>query len=359
MAILSSYLKTFRQLLFGFPAEEGYKPQTAPGEIIRKNFDKVRVRGELHAGKESEFNAETHAEVRKQPGKDFVIMNFADIHFSDFGYRIPFSIPTQAYMNRLVKKIKPDMIILSGDMVCSDASFFSIRRLTDIMESFDIPWAPLMGNHDSEGNCDRNFLADIMMKGPHCLMKKGPSDAGVGNYTVDITEGENTVHSLVLIDSYKEFRPDATCDWYEKATEGVEGEISVHMHIPPAEEVAAWDEVKTSGGTKTEKPGCYGECHEEICPQGKEEGSTKNLFDVIRNSGAGYIFSSHDHMNNFSVPYEGVRMTQCMKIGKGSGFQHGFNGTTLIKISSAGISEIRQITKKFGVIKTLYSINCR
>lgn len=40
------------------------------------------------------------------------------------------------------------------------------------MDSFQIPWAPINGNHDGEGNADFNWIADEFLKSKYCLLKK-------------------------------------------------------------------------------------------------------------------------------------------------------------------------------------------
>lgn len=59
------------------------------------------------------------------------------------------------------------------------------------MESFGIPWAPIFGKHDDEGNCDLNFIADTMLTAPNCILKKGDPEMGVGNYIINIAEENN------------------------------------------------------------------------------------------------------------------------------------------------------------------------
>ena len=47
---------------------------------------------------------------------------------------------------------KPDLILMTGDNIYGefDDSGASLRKLIAYMDSFQIPWAPVWGNHDNE-----------------------------------------------------------------------------------------------------------------------------------------------------------------------------------------------------------------
>ena len=203
--------------IFGTATGEGYQQKTNLKGALDALKNKDAVIARFHEGEpsadvwspEDPFRTEGCETLYKEPGRDFVILNLADIHFSDYGYRALYSLDGEIIIKRAVADAKPDLIVLSGDIVCGDdnSTLFSIQRITDLMESFRIPWAPVFGNHDDEANCDLNYLADVMMTGPHCLMKKGDPSLGVGNYIVNVAEkekngSERIVESLFFIDSH-------------------------------------------------------------------------------------------------------------------------------------------------------------
>ena len=203
--------------IFGTATGEGYQQKTNLKGALDALKNKDAVIARFHEGEpsadvwspEDPFRTEGCETLYKEPGRDFVILNLADIHFSDYGYRALYSLDGEIIIKRAVADAKPDLIVLSGDIVCGDdnSTLFSIQRITDLMESFRIPWAPVFGNHDDEANCDLNYLADVMMTGPHCLMKKSDPSLGVGNYIVNVAEkekngSERIVESLFFIDSH-------------------------------------------------------------------------------------------------------------------------------------------------------------
>ena len=55
-----------------------------------------------------------------------------------------------------------------------------------------------------------------------------------------------------------------------------------------------------------------------------ELGSTKNMF------------FGHDHINNSSISYNGIKLNYTLKLGKGCYYEEGLQGGTVININSNG-----------------------
>ncbi|NMP37648.1 MAG: hypothetical protein GX051_05920 [Clostridiales bacterium] len=290
------------------------------------------------------------AVLHKDEGRDFVILNITDPHFSDYDIRAFMAFAATRTIKRLVRDIKPDLITVTGDIVCGGSTEYSIRRFTALMDSFSTPWAPVFGNHDAETNCDYNYLADIMLKSPHCLMKKGDPRLGCGNYVVNIASSrdESIIHSLIMTDTHKTHLSDSQIQWYKWAALGVseangrKTESSVMMHIPCAEYQYAYD------AAYDEKNVCWregfeasGSLNEKICCHRDKSGEPVNngFFAAVKETGSTKnIICGHEHMNDFSILYDGVRLTYTLKAGRGSGFMKGMNGGTKITVSDAGLS---------------------
>ena len=341
-----------------------YEPMTSAKEALHALLHKKEILSERYAGQvseevwdESPFSWDDTVLLTKQPDRDFVILNLSDIHFADYDYRTVLAFASMRTAHRLVETVRPDLITISGDLVCSKSTVYSIRRLTDFMESLGVPWAPVFGNHDDEGNCDLNFLADTMLKSPHCLLRKGDPDMGVGNYILRIAEkdGETlrTVQTLFMLDSHHDTVNERQQAWYNRAADGIrtltdgEAAIAALMHIPLPEYQYAYDEAVRNGTLQ-------GELHETICCARADGVPVQNgFFDILRQTHTTHVLCGHDHMNNFSVVYKGIRLTYMMKLGKGSGFQVGFDGGTVIRVGHGGIREIEHLTRSFGGFKTL------
>lgn len=298
------------------------------------------------------YRLEDTAVVTKKSGEDFVILNFTDTHFADYDYRAFTAFLASATMKRLVKRVQPDLITVTGDIVCTDSTVFAVKRITDLMNSFETPWAPVFGNHDDEGNCDLNYLADIMMQSPYCLLRKGDPALGVGNYIINVCEqdgeSERIVQSILMMDTHGSHLNEAQIEWYKWACEGIQTvtgeptETTVFFHIPCAQYQyaydAAWD---ADAESWREGFAASGECNEKICCPRDADGQPidNGFFAAVKEVGTTEnIFCGHEHMNNFSVVYENVRMTYTLKVGIASGFKPGFNGGTKIVIGENGVS---------------------
>ena len=375
-AILMSIL-TSLSLFFGCAGSTDYQKQSGFSEAVNSLINKNSIISNEYKGEASdykwcesdEYKLEDTIILKKEKDKDFVILNITDTHFADYDYRAFTAFDVEAKLKALVSSVKPDLITVSGDIVCTDSTYYSIRRITDLFESFGIPWAPMFGNHDGEGNCDKNFLAEIMMSAPNCLMSKGDPDMGVGNYIINIAkdgkDGKlNVIESLIImgcrpVDVKKQIA------WYMWAAEGINriseksAEISIFTHIPYAEYQYAYDAAFDSeNGKWREGFDAYGESNESICYDNTENGPVyQGLFEEIKNSETTkYIFCGHEHLNNFSILYEGVRLTYCLKIGMGSGYEFRFSGGTEIRVGTEGINRIMYKTLSFGIPVTIEDI---
>ena len=326
-------------------------------EAVRSWLDRSKELASSYVGAVSDevwggdFSEDNIVKLKKDKDKDFVILNLTDTHFGDYDYRRFTALGVIFTAKQLVKRIKPDLITVSGDIVCTDSTVYSAKRFTDLMESFGVPWAPVFGNHDDEGNCDLNYLADIMLRSPHCILRKGPASMGVGNYVIGITEeddrgGEKLVEALVMMDSHHSACTQEQVEWFAWAAEGVNtlsggsAEITTMMHIPLAQFQYGCDE-KWDGAKKCWKPGsgAVGAYGEKVCCARDADGTPvdNGLFAAIKKAGGRYVFCGHEHLNNFSFVYDGVRLSYMMKIGKASGFSPLLNGGTKIVVGSGGI----------------------
>ena len=293
-------------------------------------------------------------------GGSFTVLNITDIHYSDKDIRFFMSFPAQRTVRRIIRTVKPDLITVTGDIVCGRYTHRSIARFTRFMESFNTPWAPVFGNHDDEGDCDLSYLADVMMSGAHCLMKKGDPAMGTGNYIVNIEDGGTITNSLIMAYTGNAHLNPAQLDWYEWAVRGI-GSVCGHtvpctvfFHIPSAQYQyvcdTAWDAKRRTWRSGF---GAAGEVNEKICCPRKKDGTPADngFFDRVLRAGATHdIICGHEHMNNFSAVYEGIRLTYTLKVGKGSGFQPGFNGASKIILDDFGVCSITHIYDNKGTL---------
>lgn len=345
------------------------------------------------------YRLEDTVVIQKEPGKDFKILNLTDIQYNDtldIGQRAY----TEETITKLIEQEKPDLITMTGDQVWAAIQKQSLKELIKFMDSFKIPWAPVMGNHDGEGNADKNWIGDMYEQSEYCLFKKGPGNiGGVGNYIINIMEGDKIVQSLIMMDSgagrsypedselfmyadalktdyegeeaaknYKEYdlNPDGTrkqirygtsydfitetqIAWYKWAIEGaakVNGgtapESTAFFHIAVPEYYEAYLYWLDSGFDPAIG---FGEMREPVCSPMVNSG----FFDVMKEIGSTKnVIVGHDHVNSFSVLYEGIRLTYGLKTGDRCYANPDLNGGTVLTLTDKGITNVEH---KFVEVK--------
>lgn len=334
------------------------------------------------------YRLEDTVTIQKEPGKDFKILNLADIQYND-----TLDVFQRAYteetIRTLIEQEKPDLITMTGDQVWAAFQKQSQKDLIKFMDSFGIPWAPVYGNHDGEGNADKNWLADRYMESEYCVFKKGPNNiGGTGNYVINIMEGDKIVQSLIMLDSGSwrgydgmpqeremiadaldnktqeyilnedgtrkqepfgtgyEFMSESQIAWYKWALAGAKqvngGEMPESMlffHIALPEFYNAYLQWKDSG---FDPEMGFGEKREEVCCPSVNSG----FFQVIKDLGSTKnVIVGHDHVNSYSVLYEGVRLTYGLKTGNRCYADDDLNGGTLLTITDNGVKTEHKYVK--------------
>lgn len=343
------------------------------------------------------FDIEKDAVIlEKNVGEEFKILNFTDIQVASFSEISKNSITYKTIM-KTVEETKPNLITITGDTVWGAYTRQNLKRIAKIFDSFGIPWAPVYGNHDKEGNADLYYLADILTDTKHCLFRKGPQNiGGVGNYAVAIREDGKIVHTLVMMDSGSSFDyseededtyrhyvnngyyfnldegADATVGhdyaflqygqiaWYKWIIKGIaayngvttQETVSTAMfHIPLIQYVDAYFAWKDSGFdanigcgrcqvSGTEDSGC-GLFDSGMFAAIKELGSTKT------------VVVGHDHVNDFIINYEGVTLAYGVKTGDCCYWvdDGSINGGTVITVANDNSVSIRQHYVDYDAVK--------
>ena len=93
-AFIMSIITTL-SLLFGTLGSADYVRQTGLKEAIEASVNRDKITSTSYIGKadgeawfpEKEYRIEDHVILKKEKDKDFVILNLADVHFSDYDYR--------------------------------------------------------------------------------------------------------------------------------------------------------------------------------------------------------------------------------------------------------------------------------
>ncbi len=303
--------------------------------------------------------------LQKEKNRDFVILNITDTHFADYDARALMAAAESHTIRRLVKSVKPDLITVTGDLICSDCAIYSMKRICNLFESFGIPWAPVFGNHEDESNMDKNYMADLFLSCPHCIFYKNDPAMGVGNYIINVCEGDRIVESVFMMDSHHGQPNEIQQEWFRYNAEKINeqsnnaAEIMLMFHIPLPEYQYAFDAAWCASDKRWRKEyAACGERNEDICCE-KRDGVPvqRGFFEILQNTETvKHVFCGHEHVNDFSILYKGIRLTYTMKVGRASGGGYGLNGGTVIGIGAHGVNQIQHKTINFGLLRNRENI---
>ena len=279
-----------------------------------------------------DFDLSSIRTVEKKPGEDFKILLLTDTQL----WANP--VDNQACYDQiaqLVERTNPDMMATVGDNVSGATSRFLLRKWIRVMDSFQIPWAAVFGNHDPEiPMTTLNWQGDQLMRSEYCLFRKGPSNLyGCGNYAVNIVENGAPVYTLFMLDNgrYTEYEDGSKREiymgyeqiaWYEWNVRGIAGAVGhtvpsmtfSHFALPEMketiEQVGVYNEADGSY-TIPEEYG-FGKC--AYLP-GCSPVNSGFFEKCVALGSTTHIFCGHDHENNASVTRDGITMTYGMKTG--------------------------------------------
>ncbi len=307
---------------------------------------------------EQEYTKDYAITMSKDPDKDFVVLNLTDIQLTDIDVYGRKAQKAKDMIKELVEKTKPDLITLTGD---NGWGILAYIQHAEYIDSFGIPWAPVMGNHDGEKTFGEFWASYFYENAENCLWKYGPKDMGYGNYIINIEENGKVIHTMFMMDTHNKVEEkdeyghnydhlwDNQIEWYRWAVKGIEEteghkvESSAFMHIPVYEFKTVWAEYydkEKDCFTGPYAEGSFGIIHETPCP-----GAVNNNFmdDVIELGSTKNMFFGHEHVNNASFLYEGVRLTYALKLGEGCYFEEGLEGGTIFTVNSDGSGTVEHI----------------
>lgn len=286
-----------------------------------------------------------------QTDRDFRVLQLTDVHIGGGAFSLQKDAWAADAVYTLIKRVQPDLVIVTGDVaypVPFQAGTFDNKRSAEVfatlMEKCEVYWTLTFGNHDTElySMYDRDEMSDFYSqeKWKYCLYEKGPDTVdGCGNYVINVKNSADVItHSMYMLDSHSYVDGDYfgiawkydnlhqnQIDWYKSEVERLDaynqtkggGEIksTMYMHIPLVEYRTAWNEYVDNGMQDTAdvtfKQGVAGETGKVVyCGIGEDQ-----MFETIAELGNTIgVFCGHDHLNNFSIEYKGVRLTYGMSI---------------------------------------------
>ena len=121
-------------------------------------------------------------------------------------------------MQKIITGEKPDLVVLTGDVVCSKNTVKAWGKLLEILIDAKIFWAVTLGNHNAQYELTKPQIMQTIVGLPYNLTKNGPKNvSGNGNYTLKIRSQKSNKTEAVLyfIDYQMEFHPKTNLGSYE------------------------------------------------------------------------------------------------------------------------------------------------
>lgn len=313
-----------------------------------KSFPKVQARDSAVTFETDEDG--TQSFITDRP---FKILQLTDIHIGGGWMSLKKDAMALNAVAAMVTAEKPDLVIVTGDVsypVPFQAGTFnnksSAKIFANLMESLGVYWTLTFGNHDTEAYSyfSRDTIGDLYESEEyrHCLFQKGPEEVdGVGNHIINIKNSKNEItQTLFMLDSHSYTDGDIfgimwkydnihenQVEWYSETLDKLNKENNetlkangkepnsaikslAFFHIPLTEQKKAWDEYAANGYKDTDDVkliyGVAGETGKVVFCGMNED----NLFEKMQEKGSTQgVFFGHDHYNNLSFNYKGIRLT--------------------------------------------------
>lgn len=244
------------------------------------------------------------------------VMQIADPQMKFFDFTD--DVKTVELIELALDKIKPDIVVVTGDLTLSVFPRGAVKKFCDFMESKKVYWTFTYGNHDSEFSLSKYRHSQLFANYRYCLFDGGPSTIkGESNYFVNVkSSGGELLYSLCMIDSnmYPEVRTSSfsweydeidqtQVDWYSWTIKGLQGvrsdvKSSVFMHIP----LSRYNEVYSLGNyvgqvdEASKKDADGNEIGVGIYHQGGDGGEAFYRQMLALGSSTS-VFCGHDHIN--------------------------------------------------------------
>ena len=279
--------------------------------------------------------------VEVEEGKDPVVLQLSDPQLCNWG---DLETWCYTYIREAVEATKPDLIIVTGDVIYGkfDADGELLRSYINFMDSLQVPWAPVFGNHDNECELGVDWQCQQLEQAEYCLFEQR-SLTGNGNYSVGILQGNELLRVFYMMDSNGCGAPSQKSlsssngiktsagfgvdqvEWYTQSITDLkvfapDVKISFAYHIQQSiieKAFAKYEEYNPSdvSGSVLNTPLNLDKMENaDETDFGYLGRTTKGPWDTnysvwngMKALGVDSVFVGHEHCNSVSIVYEGVR----------------------------------------------------
>ena len=278
----------------------------------------------LLAGCSSPTSVPEKYQLKFNENGKFKIAQFTDLHLA---HGEPTLIKTLETVMTVLVAEKPDLAVITGDVVWRYPDREPWTALTKVFEEAKTPFAVVFGNHDGESNTEitRSEIMDILLLSPCFVGEKGPEDIhGVGNYIVPVYGRDDKMVALLYCfdsNSYST-NPDRSgyepiyfdqITWYRQQSERLTAKNGgnplpalAFFHIPLQE---------------------YGQVAERLFPDAARRGTTGPSYNTglfgsfLEKEDVMGVFTGHLHGND----YIGIEKFIALGYGRVTGWGAGAN----------------------------------
>ncbi len=307
--------------------------------------------------------------------EEFKILQLTDVHIGGGAFSVGKDRMAFDAVETLVNRVKPNLIVVTGDMVYPvpfQSGTIDNRRetelFTSLMDSLGVYYAVAFGNHDTEDYSlyRRDDLYNIYRSSKYCLIDKAEGVDDI-NYAINVKNSSGIItQTLYMMDthSYVEGFLDEYDGLHENQINWYRNEVArmnslnkaidenaptvkslVYIHIPLEEYATAWNEYKangyTDGGNVKYFYGQAEEGDEKVCHSVNPDNFFETMVELGSTQG---VFCGHDHLNYWSLEYKGIRLTYGKSIDHlayiGITEKHNQRGGTLITLDNSGNMDI-------------------
>ena len=264
----------------------------------------------------SSVSAQKNQELKFDKKGNFKILQFTDTHI-DFAKQKNMNV--YDIMKKIIKIEKPDVVVLTGDIITGSGDHWEgYTRLGKLFEEEKMPWAIVLGNHDSENNTSRDNIELYIEKLPYNLNSDDKNTSGSSDFVLPVynsSKKSNDVEALLycmdsndystlrpLIGGYGWFTFDQI-EWYRNKSEeytinngGKPLPALMFLHIPLPEYTNAWE---------NEEYKAIGVKNEDECSPKINSGMFMSLLEKGDVMGT---FAGHDHINDYIGMYYDIAL---------------------------------------------------
>lgn len=291
----------------------------------------------------------------------FKIIQFTDVHYIEGARGSKSSLDM---INETLDSEKPDLVVFTGDIVVGHKQVDkSWDTVLETVIARKIPYLVTFGNHDDEGDWNRQQVADYIASKPLLLNKGGYNDSQDGflNSAITIKDKNNAdaailyimdSHAYSTIPKVKGYGwfTASQIDWYKKQSNSFKNTNNktlpalAFFHIALPEYSIAFNDMRNKRiGVRYEA-----ECHPAI--------NTGMFAAMLEQGDIIGTFVGHDHVNDYLVDYYGIALAYGCFSGSSNTYQRTKNGARVILLEEGKRSFYTYIRERGGQIsyKTSY-----